>query len=704
MASILPGFEYDIFISYRHNDNRSGWVTEFVKALQEELAATIKEPVSVYFDSNPHDGLLETHDVDKSLEGKLKCLIFIPVLSQTYCDPKSFAWENEFVAFNKAAKGDQFGRDIRLGNGNVASRILPIKIHDLDTHDKALLETEIGGFLRAIEFVFSSPGVNRPLTPADNPDKNQSGTLYRDQINKVARNIKDLISAIQKPAVASTSSKTSPLALAHPSNRSRNSLIAAGLIALGLITFSMFYLMGWGKKLEPVIDKSIAVLPFTDMSANHDQEFFGDGVADEIINALVQVNDLKVIARTSSFQFKGKNEDLRIIGERLGVATVLEGSVKKSNNQLRITAQLIKTSDGSHLWSKSYDRNSDDIFKVQDEIAQAVVQALKVTLSKSLQPANAQTKNKEAYDLYLRGRFYYDRNGMGDTERSLSLFNEAKTRDSLFAQAWDYYAIASWRLYPDASNPNWEELKAANRRAIELNPDVADFYGTLALIDRFDYNMEAALEAINKGLSIDPRNPRILRNSASTFTSLGEYQKGIDLAQKATSMDPLQPLSFWNLYRAYYCAERLEEADSAYNKIFELTPNFKDPWWVLGRIFLKLTKDGPDAVLQIVKSGVDERVRLGGRAIANFALGRKQESDQALDEFIAKYQKTNASDIAQIYSYRGEVDEAFKWLDQAFVQKESGVTALLAFPVYKNLRKDPRCSSLLKKMKFPERF
>ena len=159
MPSILPGFEYDIFISYRHNDNRSGWVTEFVKALQEELAATIKEPVSVYFDSNPHDGLLETHNVDKSLEGKLKCLIFIPILSQTYCDPKSFAWQHEFVAFNKLANDDQFGRDMKLSSGNVASRILPIKIHDLDAEDKAIIENEIGGALRAIEFIYKEAGV-----------------------------------------------------------------------------------------------------------------------------------------------------------------------------------------------------------------------------------------------------------------------------------------------------------------------------------------------------------------------------------------------------------------------------------------------------------------------------------------------------------------------------------------------------------------
>jgi hypothetical protein len=157
MASIMPSYGYDIFISYRHNDNRSGWVTEFVSALQEELGATLKDPVSVYFDTNPHDGLLETHNVDKSLEGKLKCLIFIPVISQTYCDPKSFAWQNEFIAFNKLAKEDLYGRDIRLTSGNVTSRILPVKIHELDEEDKILLENELGGVLRSIDFIYKSP-------------------------------------------------------------------------------------------------------------------------------------------------------------------------------------------------------------------------------------------------------------------------------------------------------------------------------------------------------------------------------------------------------------------------------------------------------------------------------------------------------------------------------------------------------------------
>ena len=197
MASILPGYEYDIFISYRHNDNRSGWVTQFIEHLQEELAATVKEPLSIYFDKNPHDGLLETHNVDKSLEGKLKCLIFIPILSQTYCDSKSFAWQHEFVAFNKLALEDELSRDIKLSNGNVASRILPIKIHDLDNEDQSSIESEIGGVLRAIEFIYKEPGVNRPLLSNDSLDKNLNKTIYRNQVNKVANAVKEIISRIK---------------------------------------------------------------------------------------------------------------------------------------------------------------------------------------------------------------------------------------------------------------------------------------------------------------------------------------------------------------------------------------------------------------------------------------------------------------------------------------------------------------------------
>ena len=200
MPSLVSGYEYDVFISYRQNDNRSGWVTQFVEHLREELAATIKDPVNIYFDENPHDGLLDTHHVDKSLEGKLKCVIFIPVLSHTYCDPKSFAWNNEFLAFSQLAKADALGLDVRLINRNVASRILPVQIHDLDPQDQKLFEGETGGQLRSIDFIFRSQGVNRPLNSEDSRVENLSKTISRDQINKTANAVEQILKSLVVPA------------------------------------------------------------------------------------------------------------------------------------------------------------------------------------------------------------------------------------------------------------------------------------------------------------------------------------------------------------------------------------------------------------------------------------------------------------------------------------------------------------------------
>jgi len=200
MPSIIPGYEYDIFISYRQKDNKGDrWVSNFVDALKAELESTFKEDVTVYFDINPHDGLLETHDVGESLKEKLKCLIFIPVISRTYCDPRSFAWEHEFIAFVKQASKEQFGIKVKLPGGNVANRVLPIRIHDLDNEDLKLCESVLGGVLRGIEFIYKEPGVNRPLTPEDNEKINLNATRYRNQINKISLGIKDIIQSMKTP-------------------------------------------------------------------------------------------------------------------------------------------------------------------------------------------------------------------------------------------------------------------------------------------------------------------------------------------------------------------------------------------------------------------------------------------------------------------------------------------------------------------------
>jgi hypothetical protein len=199
MASIISGFEYDIFISYRHNDNAyDGWVTEFVEKLRRELVATVKDKLTIFFDENPEDGLMESHNVDHTISSKIKALIFIPIVSQTYCDTKSFAWSNEFLLFSKAATEDRFGREIKLPNGNVASRILPIKIHEIDGEDVGLLENVLQGVLRSIDFIYFAQGVNRPLRPKDD-DRLDNGhhTIYRNQINKVANAVKEIVSGIK---------------------------------------------------------------------------------------------------------------------------------------------------------------------------------------------------------------------------------------------------------------------------------------------------------------------------------------------------------------------------------------------------------------------------------------------------------------------------------------------------------------------------
>ncbi len=210
MPSLFPDFEYDIFISYRNKDNKGDhWVTEFVNALKTELESTFKENISIYFDENPHDGLLENHEVDDSLREKLKCLILIPIISRTYCDPKAFAWEHEFRAFVRQARDDQFGLKTKLAGGNVASRVLPIKIHEISPQDKQLFENEVDGVMRSIDFIYKATGVNRALTPSDSPDKNQNQTFYRDPINKTANAISDIIGGLQGKEQSATTGKNS---------------------------------------------------------------------------------------------------------------------------------------------------------------------------------------------------------------------------------------------------------------------------------------------------------------------------------------------------------------------------------------------------------------------------------------------------------------------------------------------------------------
>ena len=718
MPSIVPNFEYDIFISYRHNDNRSGWVTEFVNALQEELASTIKEPLTIYFDKNPHDGLLETHNVDKSLEGKLKCLIFIPIISQTYCDTKSFAWQHEFVAFNKLAKEDELGRDIKLVNGNVASRILPVKIHDLDAEDKSLLESEMGGVLRAIEFIFKSAGVNRPLTSSDKREENVNKTFYRDQVNKVANAIKEIIIALKSPVIQSSQTTINEHRTTIPT-RNRKALIASFILLLLIAVSYFFYQQRITTNDQLTLDKSIAVLPFVNMSNDPEQEYFSDGISEEILNSLAQIEGLKVTGRTSSFQFKGKGMDLKEVGEKLGVATILEGSIRKQNDQLRITVQLVSAKDGYHLWSERFDRKITDVFAIQDEIALAVSSKLKLTLLK-LNDGGAATMpkavNKEAYDLYLQGRFFLNKRGSG-MMRGLQLFKQAFELDSTFAPAcegiaYSYSLLAFYDFIPSVDGIS--EAKKWAFKALKLEPNSNEAFGVLGFCALYlENDWEKANEWIQKSLEVNPNN--MLTQNVYIHHLIfvkADWVEAEKLYKKQLGNDPFYFLTYISLGNILICQKKYSEAIDAHQKAVDVNGSSSLPFTGLANAYLLSGQDSKAIEL------LEKNMTVTGRTNAMLATlceayAEGGDKTRALEIYSEVHGLKNTEYVSSHILGRvavavGKIDEAYQYFNLAIDQKNQGFQNWKYFP-WEDLKfrvafmKDPRYKKLMDRLAFPKR-
>jgi TolB-like protein/Tfp pilus assembly protein PilF len=511
MASLIEGYEYDIFISYRQNDNRSGWVTDFVKHLNEALAATFKKPVTVYFDADPHDGLAATHDVGDSLKGKLKCVILIPIVSQTYCDPNSFAWRHEFLAFRDQATRDHLGMKIKLTNGNVASRILPISIHDLDATDKELVETELGGPMRAIEFIYRSPGVIRPLeSHEEDPKSNRDRTYYRDQINKVSRAIKELMTGIQNPNRPATPAHQQ--SAVSGSARKKIALTGALVIALGLSSYAFFYFAGGGNKLSLERDRSIAVLPFENLNKDATQDYFSDGIAEDILNHLVNISDLEVKSRTSTLQYKGTTKTASVIGSELGVANLIEGSVRRVGDKVRIVVQLIDTENDVHLWSQTYDRDYSDVLALQSEIAIEIARALesRLTSAEKKKISKEVTASVSAYDYYLQARHKMELGSFTkpELEAARELVSKAIDLDPTFSNAYAlradlWFQLSSYGL----PQRTWEDSVRLNSgksiQADSLNPAG---YLVRARVERFLGNLANADRDLGIAYSLNPKD------------------------------------------------------------------------------------------------------------------------------------------------------------------------------------------------------
>jgi TolB-like protein len=586
MTSIIEGYNYDIFISYRQKDNKGDrWVSEFVEALKTEIESTFKEEISVYFDINPHDGLLETHDVDASLKDKLKCLIFIPIISQTYCDSKSFAWQHEFVAFNKMAKEDQFGRDIRLAGGNVASRILPIKINDLDPEDKTLLENEIGGVLRSIEFIYKSAGVNRPLRAnEDHPQDNLNKTYYRDQINKMANSVKEIITALRKHnqhegEVRKDIVITRPEAHKNPITK----IIIASFLVLILILLGYFLIPKLTRPKEQ-IEKSIAVLPFINDSPNDSTTYFINGIMEEVLNNLQKIKDFRVLSRTSTDQYRDKvRPTIPEIGKKLKVNYLVEGSGQKYGSKFVLRVQLIAVNNERHIWGKSYDREilqTSDIINIQSEIAQAIAAELNAVITPEEKQLieKTPTTSLTANDLYQRGREELENfilnNNREALKRSEDLYHKALKNDPKFAQAYTGLALVFW------NKPLGKEYLSVNLLdsipilcdiALSYDNKLSEAYTLKGAYDNEMGNREQAIVELDKAVKYNPNDWQAFFVRGNVYSGYDDV-KSLENNYKALSLynGSLLPFILANVASNYFEAGFIEKSKYYYQEKLKL--------------------------------------------------------------------------------------------------------------------------------------
>jgi tetratricopeptide (TPR) repeat protein len=404
MASLIPSYEYDIFISYRQKDNKyDGWVTDFVDNLKRELEATFKEDINVYFDINPHDGLLETHDVDASLKEKIRCLIFIPIISHTYCDPKSFAWEHEFAAFIDLASHDQFGLKVKLPGGNVTNRVLPVRIHDLDAEDIKLCESLLGGYLRGVEFIYREPGVNRSLTPGDDENKNLNKTRYRNQINKVANAIKEIITGLKSGQnVSGPIKQDSELPWEEvkkvPEDKQtgfkKSKLLSYAisavfvLVLVGIYVYPKIFKRDTLEKLRSSGEKiSVAVMPFQNMTNDTTWNIWQTNIQESLISSLSNTGELRVPNKSIKELLKNNSvtENASItprlasnISHKLGADIFIYGSIQRSGSKIRLDAKLIDTKTGDILkpFEITGPLKEDVIFDLTDSLRKRVTDFL----------------------------------------------------------------------------------------------------------------------------------------------------------------------------------------------------------------------------------------------------------------------------------------------------------------------------------------
>ena len=465
----------------------------------------------------------------------------------------------------------------------------------------------------------------------------------------------------------------------------RRALISVSLLIVvaALLTYSQ-----WPSDEAP--QQSIVVLPFVNMSDDINNEYFSDGISEELLNLLTRIPELRVISRTSAFTYKGKNIDVPTIAEQLNVAYVLEGSVRKAGDRIRISAQLIEARTDTHLWSESYERTLDDVFATQDEIATRVVEQLKVTLLGDV--LTVQVTDPEAYSLVLQARYLRQQGTPDALQKAVTLFEEALAIDPDYAAAWVGLADGYTRQAGQGLRPikeGYSLARAAANRALALDSSYAPAHRSLARIARnFDHDLAAAAQHYERALAIEPTNSESSAGAAEMAKSLGRLEEAIALAEYTLARDPVSPTAIANVGGLYLSAGRLDEAIAAFHTTLTLSPDYIGAQHSVGTALL--LKGEPEAALAAMQDENFEPWRLVGMAMAHSALRQTNESDAALATLIEKYEKEWAYNIAYVLAFRGEADRAFEWLNKAAIYKDPGLTEMVSWPLFARIHDDPR--------------
>jgi TolB-like protein len=450
-------------------------------------------------------------------------------------------------------------------------------------------------------------------------------------------------------------------------------------------------------------EKSIAVLPLLNESGDPKDEYFSDGLSEELIAALSQIKQLKVIGRSSSFRFKDAKEEPKTIGEKLGVSTLLDGTVRKQGDRVRIVAELVNAADGIQLWTRTFDRELKDIFAVQEEIAKAVAESLKVTLL-GTQEASSQiaTNNVEAHNAYLQGHFHLLRRNVEDFRKAIDYYDRAIELDPRYALAYAERAEA-WAFMGDLTGQRpsaYPRARSDAEKAVAIAPALAEARAALGWVRCLaEWRFAEGLAELRRAKELSPANPTANDLLARIIVYLGRFDEAERQAREAVELDPLSTVTQGNLARVLFYAGKLDEADAAARKSAELQPAGAGSHRF--QVLIAVQRGDGDAALREAQLEPDEGFRRFELALAHYARGDRPAADAALADLIAKAREGFAYQIAEVYAVRGEADKAFEWLQTSFDDRDAGALGLLVDPLLRGLHDDPRYKNLLVKLGLP---